>query len=96
MAKLTQTTGKEGEFKVIGELLRRGFDIYLPVVDTGIDCIVKTKSDFKEIQIKTRAKVSGRGRLHFSVKEFSPRPNFYIICYYTHEPNFLGNSFKGI
>ena len=88
MSKLTQTTGKEGEFKVIGELLKRGFDVYLPVVDTGIDCIIKTKSGFKEIQIKTRSKVSGgNSRLHFTVKEFTPRPNFYIVCYYTHEPN---------
>jgi len=87
MVKLTQTTGKEGEFKVIGELLKRGFDVYLPVVDTGTDCIVKTKGGFKEIQIKTRAKVSGRGRFHFIVKEFTPRPNFYVICYYTFEPN---------
>jgi hypothetical protein len=40
----TQKTGKRGELTVIGELLKRGFDVYIPVVDTeGIDCIVKTK-----------------------------------------------------
>lgn len=32
MVKLTQTIGKEGELRVIGELLRRGFDVYLPAV----------------------------------------------------------------
>ena len=79
MAKATQRTGKEGELRVIGELLKRGFDVYLPAVDIGgIDCIIKTDVGYKEIQIKTReeAKV-----LLFNVKEFIPRDSFFIICY---------------
>jgi len=85
MLKATQTTGKEGELKVIGELLRQGFDVYLPLVDIGgIDCVIKTNVGYKEIQIKTResAKI-----ILFQVREFIPRDNFYIICYNLKEPN---------
>jgi hypothetical protein len=85
MLKATQTTGKEGELKVIGELLRQGFDVYLPLVDIGgIDCVIKTNVGYKEIQIKTMesAKI-----ILFQVREFIPRDNFYIICYNLKKPN---------
>jgi len=85
MAKATQTTGKEGELKVIGELLKRGFDVYLPLVDIGgIDCVIKTDVGYKEIQIKTREFAK---TLLFDVKEFTPNDNFFIICYNIKEPN---------
>lgn len=86
MGKETQRVGKEGELKVIGELLRRGFNVYLPLIDIGgIDCIIKTDVGYKEIQIKTREKISTS--LLFDVKEFVPRDTFFIICYNTNEPN---------
>ncbi|MEO0089308.1 MAG: group I intron-associated PD-(D/E)XK endonuclease [candidate division WOR-3 bacterium] len=85
MVKLTQTIGKEGELRVIGELLRRGFDVYLPAVDVGgIDCIIKTSKGYKEIQIKTRSEAK---LLLFDVKEFTPRDNFFIICHNLKEPD---------
>jgi len=85
MTKATQTTGKEGELRVIGELLRKGFDVYLPAVDIGgIDCIIKTSIGYKEIQIKTREEAK---LLLFDVKEFNPRENFFIICYNLKEPD---------
>jgi len=47
--------GAIGEYIVIGEFLKLGFDVYLPVVDQGIDCIIRTDNGkFFEIQIKTR------------------------------------------
>ena len=47
--KATQTTGKEGELRVIGELLKRGFQVYTPLVDIGgIDCIIQTDKVYKE------------------------------------------------
>jgi hypothetical protein len=85
MSRATQTIGKQGELMVIGELLKRGFDVYLPAVDIGgIDCIIKTETGYKEIQIKTResAKI-----LLFDVKNFTPRDNFFIICYNLKEPD---------
>ena len=82
--KETQRTGKEGELRVIGELLKRGFDIYVPLIDVrGIDCIIKTDVGYKEIQIKTRELAK---TLLFDVKEFIPRDNFFIICYNIKEP----------
>lgn len=77
----TDITGKLGENVIIGEFLKRGFDIYLPVVDKGVDCVVKGASGtFYEIQIKTRA-TEKRGGKYFYVNNFQPRPNFFILCY---------------
>ena len=85
MLKATQTTGKEGELKVIGELLRQGFDVYLPLVDIGgIDCVIKTDVGYREIQIKTRESAQ---IILFQVKEYIPRDNFFIICYNLKEPS---------
>lgn len=85
MLKATQTTGKEGELKVIGELLRQGFDVYSPLVDIGgIDCVIKTDVGYREIQIKTRESAQ---IILFQVREYIPRDNFFIICYNLKEPN---------
>ncbi|MGB9708363.1 MAG: hypothetical protein ACPLXC_03520 [Candidatus Pacearchaeota archaeon] len=71
--------------RVIGELLKRGFDIYLPLVDIGgIDCIIKTDVGYRDIQIKTREFAK---TLLFDVKDFTPRDNFFIICYNIKEPD---------
>lgn len=68
--------GAIGENIVIGEFLRRGFDVYRPVVDRGIDCIIRTvDGKFFEIQTKTRH-TTERGKYWFQV-----RPNFFILCY---------------
>ena len=53
----TSSFGKRVEYNIIGEMLNKGYDVYLPVIDDhGVDCIVK-KSDgtFVEIQIKSRS-----------------------------------------
>jgi hypothetical protein len=85
MSRATQTIGKQGELMVIGELLKRGFDVYLPAVDIGgVDCIIKTETGYKEIQIKTRESAQ---ILLFDVKNFTPRDNFFIICYNLKEPD---------
>lgn len=84
MLKATQTTGKEGELRVIGELLKRGFEVYTPLVDiVGIDCVIRTDVGYREIQVKTRESAK---LLLFDVKEFTPRDNFFIICYNIKEP----------
>ena len=85
MEKETQRTGKQGELAVIGELIRRGFDVFLPAIDMyGVDCILRTPRGHKEIQIKTRERAK---LLLFDVKAFRPRNNFFIICYNLNEPN---------
>jgi len=38
------------------ELLKRNFDVYLPVIDNGVDCIIKNKNGYKSIQVKSTHK----------------------------------------
>lgn len=76
----TSITGSIGEYFVIGEFLNRGFDVYLPVVDRGIDCVVSNGSDYYEMQVKTRTSVKG-GKYVFDVRNFKVRNNFFIVCY---------------
>ena len=84
MVKPTQTTGKEGELRVIGELLKKGLLVYTPLVDiVGIDCIIKTDVGYREIQVKTR---EFSKTLLFDVREFVPSENFFVICYNIKEP----------
>ena len=69
--------GKQAELKVFGELLRRGFHVYLPIVDIkGIDCLVDVgKGVYREIQVKYRAT-----RPTFQVKKLTASDNLYIAC----------------
>ena len=77
----TQLKGAIGENIVIGEFLKRGFDVYLPVVDRGIDCILRSADGiYSEIQIKMRA-TTKRGKYVFEVRDFEARDNFFIVCY---------------
>ncbi len=52
--KTSQQKGKQAEFLVFGELIRRGADLYLPIVDIGIDAIIKKKDGtYLQIQVKS-------------------------------------------
>jgi hypothetical protein len=69
--------GKQAELIVIGKMLERGYKVYAPLVDTGIDCLVDIgEGNYKEIQIKYR-----EDEPTFTARNFKPRDNFYIICY---------------
>ena len=59
--------GKIYELKVAGELLERGFDVYMPVVDSGIDMIAIHRSSKKPIfiQVKKAKYNAGRKRWDF-------------------------------
>ena len=71
------TKGKQGELIVLGKLLERGFKVYQPMVDTGIDCLVDVGGGaYKEIQVKSR-----EGEPIFQARQFEPRDNFYFICF---------------
>ena len=74
--------GKQGELQVIGMLLERGFSVYTPVVDTGLDCIIDSgDGNYKEVQIKSRSKIP-----LFQVKKTTPRDSLFIICYLVSPP----------
>lgn len=77
--------GKRQEYVVIAELLRRGFDIYIPLVDDQhIDCIIRRdNNNYIDVQIKARSKdckpyVAGR----FAAMDIpNPREKYYFIFY---------------
>jgi hypothetical protein len=72
------TKGKEAELIVLGKLLERGFKVYTPLVDTGIDCLVDVgKGTYKEIQVKSREGTEPT----FLARKFQPRDNFYFVCF---------------
>ena len=83
--------GKSIELIVFDKLLRRGFEVYLPLVDDQeIDCVVRRevsgKPVYLDIQIKARSKeCKPRGSGSFSyLKVRKPRPNFFYIFYVGH------------
>ena len=60
--------GKRIEYVVIGELLRRNYDVYQTLVDDqGIDCVLRHKGKssliYLDIQIKARSKKSQKKSL---------------------------------
>jgi len=77
----SQQTGKRAEFLVFGELVRRGADLYLPVIDTGIDAIVRQKDGtYKEIQVKSTEK-GWSFHVWFSDKcEEERLKSFFVVC----------------
>jgi hypothetical protein len=81
MERTSQQKGKRAEFLVFGELLREGADLYLPVIDVGIDAIVRRKDGtFSEIQIKSTEAEDQAG--YFNVHDINkcPEGRFFIVC----------------
>jgi hypothetical protein len=80
--------GKRQEYMAVAELLRRGHDVYMTLVDDQqIDCIVRREKDgrirYLDIQIKARSadcdpKNAGR---FAAMKIRHPRKNFFYIFY---------------
>lgn len=78
----TASFGKRQEYIVIAELLKRGFDVYMTLVDDqGIDCVVRLDSEhYIDIQIKARSK-DAKNWCGFAAMSFEPRANLYFIFY---------------
>ncbi len=78
--------GKRQEFGAIAELLRRGFDVYMTLVDDQqIDCVVRQERDgalrYLDIQIKARSNVAKHRATFAAMEVRKPRPNFFFIFY---------------
>jgi hypothetical protein len=80
--------GKRQEYMAVAELLRRGHDVYMTLVDDKqIDCIIRKEKrgrlTYLDIQIKARSKdcdIKNAGR--FAAMEINnPRTNFFYIFY---------------
>lgn len=83
--------GKRQEYVAIAELLRRGFDVYMTLVDDQqIDCVIRQERDGKlrylDIQIKARSKncVPKDGGFFPAMAVRRPRENFFFIFYSEH------------
>lgn len=77
--------GKRQEFAAIAELLRRGYDVYMTLVDDqGIDCVVRQgPREYFDVQIKARSLESKAGKrgLFTLIDCSEPRPNYVFIFY---------------
>jgi hypothetical protein len=81
--KTSQQKGKQAEFLVFGELISLGFELYLPIIDVGIDALVRRKDGtFSEIQIKSTEAENQAGYFNVKLSELQQRPEdkFFIIC----------------
>ena len=77
----TSQKGKKAEFLVFAELIGRGADLYLPVIDTGIDAII-LKKDGTHLKIQMKATQADDQAGYFNVGDIDKRPEdkFFIIC----------------
>lgn len=77
--------GKRQEYVAIAELLKRGYDVYLTLVDDqGIDCVVRqSPTRYFDIQIKARSKdVTPKNAGFFpQIPVEDPRRNYIFIFY---------------
>ena len=85
--------GKRQEFIAIAELLKRGFDVYLTLVDDQqIDCVVRQENRGKpvylDVQIKARSKeCKPENAARFAALKIpNPRPN-YVFIFYSEQRN---------
>lgn len=74
--------GKRQEYVIVAELLKRGFDVYMTLVDDqGIDCIIRINNKtYIDIQIKARSKTVRQWNL-FAAMTIEPRSNYYFVFY---------------
>ncbi len=80
--KSTAGFGKRMEYKLIGDMLMEGLDVYVPLVDDhGVDCIVKREDGtFIEVQIKARSETVKEGdEALFAAITHEKTPHFYFV-----------------
>jgi len=80
----TASFGKRIEFWIVGEMIKEGLDVYMPIVDDmGIDAVIrKSNGKFIEVQIKARSKnaLFGNSGLFAAIKH-EPRNNYFFVFY---------------
>ena len=76
-----QTAGEIGELFVFRELLKRGIQVFKPLVDEGLDALLRLPDgDVLELQVKSAVGAGGKDSRWFQMPPFTPRPNFFIFC----------------
>ena len=75
-----QIAGKRGELYVFEELLKRGMVPYVPLVDEGVDALVRTPAGrMIELQIKAAGSAGGKYPRWFQMPPIETRKNFFIV-----------------
>jgi hypothetical protein len=82
----TASFGKRQEYIAIAELLRRGFDVYMTLVDDQqIDCIIRQEQNgelrYLDVQIKARSKGAKQAATFAALSIRKPRKNFWFIFF---------------
>ena len=81
----TASFGKQQEYIAIAELLKRGHDVYMPLVDDqGIDCIIRRGDhDYIDLQIKAKSEncQPGNAGIIAPLKIPNPRDNYFFLLY---------------
>jgi hypothetical protein len=76
--------GKRIEFWIIGQMLKEGLDVYIPLVDdNAIDAVVRRRDgSFVEVQIKARSRdvIPGDAAL-FAAITHELRDNYWFVFY---------------
>ena len=81
MKATNQRKGKGAEFLVFSELLRSDADLYLPIVDTGIDAVLrKTDGKYLEIQIKSTEEDEQAGCFNADDLDYYDEERYFIVC----------------
>ena len=80
MKRTNLQKGKSAELLVFSELVKGGADLYLPVIDIGIDAIIRKDGKYLEIQVKSTEEDEQAG--YFNVDDINEHSEktFYIIC----------------
>jgi hypothetical protein len=76
--------GRRMEYWLIGEMLKEGLDVYVPLVDDfGIDAVIrKADNTFIEVQIKSRSmNIAHKDAALFASIVHEARPNYYFLFY---------------
>lgn len=75
-----QIAGERGELYVFGELLKRGMVPYVPLVDEGLDALMRTPAGrVIELQIKAAGSAGGKYPRWFQMPAIEPRKNFFLV-----------------
>jgi hypothetical protein len=76
--------GKRIEFWIIGQMLKEGLDVYVPLVDdNAIDAVVRRRDgSFVEVQIKARSRdVAPGDAALFAAIPHELRNNYWFVFY---------------
>ena len=81
MERTSQQKGKRAEFLVFGKLIEKGADLYLPVIDIGIDAIIKKKDNtLLQIQVKSTEASKQAGCFNVCELELYEGKELFIVC----------------